>query len=500
MVSALKAKYNTVKNIIDKIDDFLNPIVVKEIRQSINSSGVMVLTLLILILEVSAFLLSFGYGDTEFGTGSVFYAIILAIFVFGYTIGISGVVATRITKEYANNDSTDLIYTTTISSYRIISGKLFSAMVLVFYLLSLCLPFFAISYFLKGIALNTIINITFFAFFVAVPYILLVILVSVSPMHKAIKVIVMLGAIAVVAIFTIWLISYIERAITFSWESLFCVIYLATVFSGLFYFLTVGLLSHLTANRTFGLKVFYSLFFIVSYVIVFAGYMFSKMFALFVKPIDIYHVAMIILMLIVLFNSFERTEQTKRVLLANPKNIILRFFHYIFSIGMANNTLFLILCFTGINSLLLCMFKIYPKVQITSDDVYSYKFITTIFFYLFAYQLAALILKRNCNKYFSKASVFSYFAFLNLFFMLGSMVIAFILKNILKIKAFALIDYIFIFSPLILWQRTNIDIAFVVSMTLCFIGLCFNLKYFFKCFKEGMKYYREGAGNGKKSK
>ena len=144
------------------LDDRLNPIVVKEVRQAVRGrflAGLLIFFLALQLATLGIFLLSKGissidlvggesYGEQVFGilAGILFFATVFCIPVYA---------AVRIYSE-RSSDAMALFFVSTLSPRRIISGKLASNLVLVLLLFSACLPYLSFTYFLRGIDLPTV--------------------------------------------------------------------------------------------------------------------------------------------------------------------------------------------------------------------------------------------------------------------------------------------------------------------------------------------------------
>ncbi|MEM6391600.1 MAG: hypothetical protein AAF797_02375 [Planctomycetota bacterium] len=137
----------------------MNPIVVKELRQAVNSRlvvGVLTLMLAVLWLIMMIALLDYdprGGLDTSAGAElfSVFQGVLLAtcmLFVPVY-------VGVRLAAERASATA-DLLYVTTIRPSSVVWGKLLAGMVVTVLVFSACAPFMIVTYLMRGIDLPTI--------------------------------------------------------------------------------------------------------------------------------------------------------------------------------------------------------------------------------------------------------------------------------------------------------------------------------------------------------
>ena len=140
------------------IDDHINPIVVKELRQAVRGRFlvvVMVLFLVVAMVVVGVTLLNMDplSGGTAYGRG-VFLGL-YSIMLFTCVVLIPTFVGVRMAVE-RSGENLDLLYVTPLTSGAIIRGKAFSAMVLAVLVFSICLPFLTLTYLMRGIDLPTI--------------------------------------------------------------------------------------------------------------------------------------------------------------------------------------------------------------------------------------------------------------------------------------------------------------------------------------------------------
>lgn len=158
-MSALSAPAKWFGGLSGWVDDRMNPIVVKELRQAVNSRlvvGVLTLLLSVLWLILLLYLLDYdprGGLDTSAGAElfSVFQGVLLAtcmLFVPVY-------VGVRLAAERASATA-DLLYVTTIRPSSIVWGKLLAGMVVTVLVFSACAPFMIVTYLMRGIDLPTI--------------------------------------------------------------------------------------------------------------------------------------------------------------------------------------------------------------------------------------------------------------------------------------------------------------------------------------------------------
>lgn len=143
--------------------DWINPIVVKELRQAVRNwsvTGVLLLFLTIALLVVVVFLFTYsidvaGGGASATGMGQPLFAILQGLLMLAMLVFVPAYTMARLSAERSDTNI-DLLFSTTISPWAIVRGKLFSGLTLNVLFLSACMPFMVFSYLLRGIDLPTI--------------------------------------------------------------------------------------------------------------------------------------------------------------------------------------------------------------------------------------------------------------------------------------------------------------------------------------------------------
>jgi len=149
---------NFLKTIGGRVNDHANAVMVKELRQAVQSRVVIALLMLFLavdVLIISGYLsLSHDVQSSQRAGRDLFYT--LLGFLAGtcmFFVPISA--ALRLSME-RNHSNIDLFFITTISPGAIIRGKFWAALALTALLYSACLPFMTMTYMLRGIELPAI--------------------------------------------------------------------------------------------------------------------------------------------------------------------------------------------------------------------------------------------------------------------------------------------------------------------------------------------------------
>ena len=140
------------------LDDRINPIVVKELRQSVKSRfvvAVLMLLLVILLISLMATLMNMDLREVDDGAGAELFMLFQGILLATCMLFVPVYVGVRLAAERATTTS-DLLYITTIRPSSIIWGKLLAGMVVTALAFSACVPFMVITFLLRGIDLPTI--------------------------------------------------------------------------------------------------------------------------------------------------------------------------------------------------------------------------------------------------------------------------------------------------------------------------------------------------------
>ncbi|MDM8548504.1 hypothetical protein QUF72_00630 [Desulfobacterales bacterium HSG2] len=154
----------SIQHIIEKIDDNLNPIVVKELRQAVRSrfvTGVLMIFLVSLLIAMALFITT---GTTmNKGMGREAFSFLFSVFMVPSMLFVPAYTGTRMFRERAK-ENMDLLFISTISPTAIIRGKLFAGIIIDILIFSAFLPFMTLTYLLRGVDLPSVFVIMAMAF------------------------------------------------------------------------------------------------------------------------------------------------------------------------------------------------------------------------------------------------------------------------------------------------------------------------------------------------
>ncbi len=130
----------------------MNPVAIKELRQTVKGSSQVIIlniVLVILVLAAMVYRAQSGFSPDRQGGSSLFYSII-SLLGFVCSVVLPLIMYFRTGSE-RNSEDPDLMYLTNMTPIQIILGKYAVTVCTQVFYISLCLPFIAFSYLLKGI-------------------------------------------------------------------------------------------------------------------------------------------------------------------------------------------------------------------------------------------------------------------------------------------------------------------------------------------------------------
>jgi hypothetical protein len=189
-----------IARVFSKLDDWLNPIVVKELRQAVRSRAVVSALMLFLLLQlviIGVYVLNSearGHGSAnEFEGGRELFQVIQGIML-GTCLLIPAYTGIRLGAERSDTN-VDLLFISTLKPRAIVSGKLFSAVILALLVFSACTPFLTFTYLLRGLDIPTILVILMIDLMVVLWGIQAAIFMAVIPAPLAIRILLVLAGL-----------------------------------------------------------------------------------------------------------------------------------------------------------------------------------------------------------------------------------------------------------------------------------------------------------------
>ena len=329
----------------ERLSDRLNPIVVKELRQAVQSRFVVSMLLVLLSIQLTAvglYLLFNTAASSDFRAGRTIFAILFTIMLGVSLIFVPAYTAVRMIAERSDTN-VDLLFITTIKPRSIVAGKLLTAAVLTTLIMSACLPFMVFTYFLRGIDLITIFWVLAYAFLIIVSSGVLALLLGSLPYGRVVKAFLslILLALCLIAFFStvgmmFWFVEQGFGAAYDTWEFWRVILTTALIALGLFGFaivLCIALLTPLSANRAFPVRIYLTL----AWALTLATTIAWSRYAHTNSPLLVWVIIISILFSVMFLGAVsEREESGARVLRKVSARPLRRWMAFLFASGAAN--------------------------------------------------------------------------------------------------------------------------------------------------------------------
>lgn len=390
-----------------RINDWLNPIVIKELRQAVQSRFVITALLVLLAIQIVAvgiYLLT--NSDLSFSSDSgrtvfmILFGIMLAIsmlFVPLYT-------GVRLAAERSETNL-DLLFITTIKPRSIIAGKMLAAMVLTVIIFSACLPFLTFTYFLRGVDLPSMLVVLALGFVAVTLSTQIAIFVACLPVGRAFKFI--LGLIAFIQ-FVLGYISTMGASGAMLWEGIGSTIGTANFWQwtgiialnyvsqlGLLFVLSVALIKPASANRALPVRLYLTVIWMVGGMAALLGSWVESTH----DPLVYWQIAFNILFAFsILVAVSERDWPGQRVLRTVPEAGLKRYFSFFFFSGSANGLAWTVAMIAKTYFVCWIWWWLFPNFRNLPDFVGSTRWMTVMNLYLLCYALTAALLRRYLLK------------------------------------------------------------------------------------------------------
>ena len=260
----------SIGDILEKIDDRLNPIVVKELRQAVQGKfliAVLICFLCLQLLTVGLFLTN-ETATESFSTGLNIFRVLLGILLGTCLLFVPAYTGIRLASERADAN-VDLLFITTLRPQSIIWGKFLAGIVLTVLLYSACMPFMTFTYLLRGVDLPSVFILLVFDFIVVAVAIQCGILIGCIPANRIFKVILGVGwlVLTVVIFVTLLAATFAPGGLLHTgigsqldswrfWRSALAVLVGGLALIGGLALLSIALVSPFSTNRALPVRIF----------------------------------------------------------------------------------------------------------------------------------------------------------------------------------------------------------------------------------------------------
>ena len=339
---------------LDTVADRINPIVIKEVRQAVQSRFIIGLLLLFLLVNVgiiAMFALSRDAIEQQnLSAGRELFEAMLVVLAIA-CVGLVPLRAGVVFNKERSGTNMDLLYVTTIKAGAIVRGKFWAAMIVSILIVSVCAPFLSFTYLLRGISLPVIFFMLGVCLLASAAVNSLAIFLSTAKtgnMGGLFTLIVLavgcLGGVSAVIGISSGLVQYGGSFMDEPdfWRITGMLVGMTLLGMGLFYVFAVAILSPKSSNRMIGVRS-YMLFLWLAYGAGMAYYSLMPSITDHVPMMSWYIGAFCMFTLSLLIAVSERESWSPRVARQIPRWRVLRLPAFLFYSGSAGGTLWSLL-------------------------------------------------------------------------------------------------------------------------------------------------------------
>ncbi|RKU11608.1 hypothetical protein C6502_07900 [Candidatus Poribacteria bacterium] len=388
---------------LEKINDRLNPIVVKELRQAVQGKFLVVVIICFLcvqLLTMGLFLVIDKSVAESFDGGLKIFRVLVSNLLMTCLLCIPAYTGIRLANERADAN-VDLLFITTLRPQSIIWGKFLAGLVITVLLYSACMPFMTFTYLLRGIDLPSIFVLLTFDFLVVAVGIQSAIFVACIPANRVFRVILGVGwfvivliAVNIITVFSLLLMEFgigSQLDAAEFWLGALGVLVSGLALIGIFALLSIALISPLSANRALPVRILVT---VVWFLTGIGAAIWSIVIDDF-DPIWVWAILHILLHSIGLFVAVsEREHLGWRVRQAVPRRWFARSMAFLFYSGAAGGVMWSasIIALTVLSAV--GWLIVFPHM-VTNDEMLRIAPLAVLGLYTFSYVLAASLIRRN---------------------------------------------------------------------------------------------------------
>ncbi len=388
---------------LEKMNDRLNPIVVKELRQAVQGKFLIVVVICFLCIQLLAmgiFLITDESISESFDAGLKIFRVLLWNLLTTCVLFVPAYTGFRLISERADAN-VDLLFITTLRPRSIIWGKFLAAIILTVLLYSACMPFMTFTYLLRGIDLPSIFILLALDFVVVAVSIQCAILIGCIPANRGLKVIlgvvwlvIIFVGLNIITLFSMFLLDFGIGSQLDSWKfwrGALGVLAGGGAFIGLLALLSIALISPLSTNRALPVRIFVT----ATWLLTGIGAAIWSIGVNDFVPIWVWGVVHILLHSIGLFIAVsERESLGQRVRQTIPRRWLLRPLAFLFYSGagggVAWSSLTIALTLLSMVGWLIA----FPHME-TGNEMVLIGVLAVLGLYTFSYVLAASLIRRR---------------------------------------------------------------------------------------------------------
>ena len=390
-----------------RFDDWLNPIVVKELRQAVQSRFVITALLILLAIQIVAvaiYLVTAGDISFSYDAGRTVFMILFGIMLAVSMLFVPLYSGVRLAAERSDTNL-DLLFITTIKPRSIIAGKMLAAVILTVMIFSACLPFLTLTYFLRGVDLPSMLVALAIGFVAVTLGAQVAIFVSCLPINRAFKF--MIGLVAfsqlvsgyvsamVITGGMLWdgLGSTVSSGNFWQWVGTVALIYVLLV--GLLFVLSVALIKPVSANRALPVRLYLTVIWLIGGAAALIGSYVEATH----DPVIFWQAAFNVLFAFSIFTAIsERDQPGARVLRTVPESGLKWLLSFFFFSGSANGLIWSAAMVVVTYDVCWIWWRLFPNFSSLGELVGATRWLTVMNLYLFCYALTAALLRRYILK------------------------------------------------------------------------------------------------------
>lgn len=390
-----------------RFNDWLNPIVVKELRQAVQSRFVITALLILLaiqILAIGIYLLTAGDLSFSFDSGRTVFMILFGIMLAVSMLFVPLYSGVRLAAERSETNL-DLLFITTIKPRSIIAGKMLAAVMLTVMIFSACLPFLTFTYFLRGIDLPSMAVVLALGFIAVTLATQIAIFIACLPVGRAFKFILGLiafsqfvsGYVSVMVISggMLWegIGSKIGSANFWQWVGIVALTYGCLI--GLLMMLSVALIKPASTNRALPVRLYLTAIWTIGGAAALLGSWVEATH----DPVIVWQLAFnVIFAFSILTAVSERDWPGARVLRSVPATGLKRLLSFFFFSGSASGLAWTVVMVAATYVISSVWWRLFPTFSNLGEFVGATRWMTVMNLYLFCYSLTAALLRRHFLK------------------------------------------------------------------------------------------------------
>ncbi|MBN2021134.1 MAG: hypothetical protein JW749_13025 [Sedimentisphaerales bacterium] len=385
------------------IQDRMNPIAVKEMRQAVKGRTIIWAFLFFLIIQlviIGAVLVLHENIQSDFNVGRGIFSGLLGVLMAVCMLLLPAYAGFRISSERSENN-VDLFFITTLKPTSIIFGKSFASAALTILFFSASLPFMTLTYLLRGLDVPSMLILLALDFLIVIASIQFGIFMGCLPgglMSRIVRGLIGLGILMSIFQTTMVIsLSLLFHGVGSSfgtwefWSKALTIAAFILLGTGMLFILSVTVITPKSANRAVGMRIYLFIVWIVT------AFIFG-LWAVSTRDEDtvlFWMIAITILLCINLFVSVsERLDWGPRVKRQIPRNVFIRIFTFPFFSGASGGLIYsviliaatILVTFSSVNS------GFFGKLD--NDATHAFMVGVSVGLYTFCYALTALTIRR----------------------------------------------------------------------------------------------------------